>query len=154
MTEIRRLSAADAAAAENIEKACFSNPWSEATLAAELSNPLNDFFGAFDEGGGLCGYIGGQTVAKETCVFNIGVLLQCRRKGVAKALAERFIAEVMPKTDVIFLEVRSSNLPAISLYEKVGFVFCGIRKNYYTNPTENALLMRLAFDGTQEYEDE
>ena len=153
MTEIRRLSAADAAAAAEIEKACFSSPWSEATLAAELSNPMNDFFGAFDEGA-LCGYIGGQTVAGETSVFNIGVMPAFRRKGAAKALAERFIAEVKPKTDVIFLEVRPSNLPAISLYEKAGFVFCGIRKNYYTNPAENALLMRLAFDGTQEYEDE
>ena len=95
-----------------------------------------------------------QTVAGETSIFNIGVLPDCRRKGVGKALAERFIAEVRPKTDVIFLEVRSSNLPAINLYEKMGFVFCGLRKNYYTNPTENALLMRLAFDGTQEYEDE
>lgn len=153
MTEIRRLSAADAAAAAEIEKACFSSPWSEATLAAELSNPMNDFFGAFDEDV-LCGYIGGQTVAGETSVFNIGVMPAFRRKGAAKALAERFIAEVKPKTDVIFLEVRPSNLPAISLYEKAGFVFCGIRKNYYTNPAENALLMRLAFDGTQEYEDE
>ena len=154
MMEIRRLSAGDAAAAAEIEKACFSCPWSEATLAAELSNPMNDFFGAFNGNGILCGYIGGQTVAKETDIFNIGVLPACRRKGVGKALAERFIAEVRPKTDVIFLEVRSSNLPAINLYEKMGFVFCGLRKNYYTNPTENALLMRLAFDGTQEYEDE
>lgn len=154
MTEIRRLSAEDAAAAAAIEAACFSCPWSEATLAAELTNPLNDFFGAFDEGGVLCGYIGGQTVAGETSIFNIGVLPDCRRKGTAKALARRFIAEVQPKTNVIFLEVRPSNLPAISLYEKAGFVFCGIRKNYYTNPAENALLMRLAFDGTQEYEDD
>ena len=153
MTEIRRLSAGDAAAAAAIEAACFSCPWSEATLAAELANPLNDFFGAFDEGR-LCGYIGGQTVAEETSIFNLGVLPNCRRKGAAKALAQRFIAEVKPKTNVIFLEVRPSNLPAISLYEKVGFVFCGIRRNYYTNPSENALLMRLAFDGTQEYEDE
>ena len=153
MTEIRRLSAGDAAAAAVIEEACFSCPWSEATLAAELANPLNDFFGAFDEGG-LCGYIGGQTVAEETSIFNIGVLPECRRKGAAKALAQRFIEEVKPKTNMIFLEVRPSNLPAINLYENVGFVFCGIRKNYYTNPTENALLMRLAFDGTQEYEDE
>ena len=51
------------------------------------------------------------------------------------------------------LEVRESNAPAIALYEKCGFVFCGIRKDYYTDPKENALLMRLAFDGTQEYEE-
>ncbi len=153
MTEIRRLSAGDIPAAAEAEKICFSNPWSEATLGAELKNPMNDFFGAFDEDR-LCGYIGGQTVAGETSVFNVAVLPYYRRKGFGKALVDRFIEEVRQKTDVIYLEVRASNLPAINLYEKAGFVFCGIRKAYYTNPTENALLMRLAFDGTQEYEDE
>ena len=73
---------------------------------------------------------------------------------IAKALIEKFIETVREKeTQVIFLEVRSGNLAAITLYEKCGFVFCGLRKDYYSDPKENALLMRLAFDGTQEYEE-
>ncbi len=151
--EIKRLSEENSAAAAKIEKLCFSNPWSEATLLSEIKSPLADFFGAFC-GDELAGYIGGRTVAGETEIFNVAVAPEFRRKGIAKALIEKFIEAVREKeTDVIFLEVRSGNLAAINLYEKAGFVFCGIRKDYYTNPKENALLMRLAFDGTQEYED-
>lgn len=153
MIVIKKLCGEAAADAAKIEQECFSAPWSEATLTAELENPLSDFFGAYD-GDTPVGYIGGRTVAAETEVFNLGVAKAYRRRGVGRLLAESFIAAVKPKTDVIFLEVRSGNLAAIRLYESLGFVFCGLRKNYYTNPTENAFLMRLAFDGTQEYEDD
>ena len=151
--EIKRLSEENSAAVAEIEKLCFSNPWSEGTVASEIKSGFADFFGAFSEGE-LAGYIGGRTIAGETEIFNVAVAPKFRRNGMAKALIGKFIEAVREKeTQVIFLEVRASNLSAISLYEKSGFVFCGIRKNYYTNPTENALLMRLAFDGTQEYED-
>ena len=151
-TELLSISEKDIPAVAEIEKSCFSAPWSEETLISELKNPLNLFFGIFEDGK-LCGYIGGQTVAGETSIFNVGVLPEFRRRGFGKALVEHFIAEVKPNTDVIFLEVRPRNLAAIGLYEKEGFVFCGIRKDYYTNPKEDAILMRLAFDGTQECED-
>lgn len=151
--EILRLCEKDAAAAAEIEKLCFSHPWSEATMASEMKNPYSDFFGAFC-GGELAGYVGGRTVAGETEIFNVAVAPKFRRNGVGKSLLERFIAAVREKESaVIFLEVRASNLPAMGLYEKEGFVFCGIRKDYYDDPKENALLMRLAFDGTQETED-
>lgn len=151
--EIKRLSEENAAAVAEIEKLCFSHPWSEATVCSEIKSGFSDFFGAFEEEK-LAGYIGGRTIAGETEIFNVAVSPEFRRKGIAKALIEKFIETVREKeTQVIFLEVRTSNLSAISLYEKSGFVFCGIRKDYYTDPKENALLMRLAFDGTQEYED-
>ncbi len=151
--EIKRLSKENSAAVAEIEKLCFSNPWSEGTVESEIKSGFADFFGAFYEDE-LAGYIGGRTIAGETEVFNVAVAPKFRRKGIAKALVEKFIETVREKeTEVIFLEVRTSNLSAISLYEKAGFVFCGIRKDYYTNPKENAILMRLAFDGTQEYED-
>ena len=151
--EIKRLSEENAAAGAEIEKLCFSHPWSEATVCSEIKSGFSDFFGAFEEEK-LAGYIGGRTIAGETEIFNVAVSPEFRRKGIAKALIEKFIETVREKeTQVIFLEVRTSNLSAISLYEKSGFVFCGIRKDYYTDPKENALLMRLAFDGTQEYED-
>lgn len=151
--EISRLSEKEAAPVAEIEKACFSKPWSEATLASEMKSPYSDFFGAFCEGE-LAGYIGGRTVAEETEIFNIAVSQKFRRRGIGKTLLERFIEAVREKgTQQIFLEVRASNLGAISLYESAGFVFCGIRKDYYDSPKENAILMRLAFDGTQEYEE-
>ncbi len=151
--EIVRLSEKDAKLAAGIEKLCFSHPWSEETMTSEMKSPFTDFFGAFFEGE-LAGYIGGRTIAGETEIFNVGVAPKFRRKGLGKALIEKFIEASREKeTEVIFLEVRTSNIPAITLYEKAGFVFCGIRKDYYDGPKENAILMRLAFDGTQEYEE-
>ena len=151
--EIKRLSEENSAAVAEIEKLCFSHPWSESTVCSEIKSGFSDFFGAFS-GEKLAGYIGGRTIAGETEIFNVAVAPEFRRNGIGKTLIEKFIETVREKdTQVIFLEVRTSNLSAISLYEKTGFVFCGIRKDYYTDPKENALLMRLAFDGTQEFED-
>ena len=151
--ELRELSAADIPSAAGIENACFSSPWSEKTLLSELQNPLNKFFGAFTENT-LAGYIGFQTVLEETSVFNVAVLPEFRRNGIGKALVEKLIDEAKKSgSKVVFLEVRAGNLPAINLYEKEGFVFFGLRKNYYENPKENALILRLAFDGSQENED-
>lgn len=151
--EILPLSEQHIPAAAEIERECFSKPWSENTLAAELKSPLNGFFGAF-EGNELLGYIGFQSVAGEASVFNVAVSEKHRRKGIGAALVSRLVAEAKEwGNEVIFLEVRAGNLPAINLYEKSGFVFCGIRKDYYDAPKENAILMRLAFDGTQESED-
>ncbi len=152
-SEVTRLSEDSAKAVAEIEKICFSHPWSEATLSSEMKNPFSDFFGVFFENE-LAGYIGGRTIAGETEIFNVAVKPDFRRKGFAKALIEKFIAASREKeTEQIFLEVRTSNLGAIALYEKCGFVFCGIRKDYYDDPKENAILMRLAFDGTQEFEE-
>lgn len=151
--EIVRLCEKDASTAAEIEKLCFSHPWSKAIMESEMKSPYADFFGAFC-GGELAGYIGGRTVAGETEVFNVAVAPGFRRKGIGKSLVEKFIETVRDKkTEAVFLEVRASNLSAINLYEKEGFVFCGLRKDYYDDPKENAILMRLAFDGTQESED-
>ena len=151
--EALRLSEKDAFAVSEIEKLCFSHPWSEATLISEMKNRFSDFFGAFS-GEELAGYIGGRTIAGETEIFNVAVAPKFRRNGIGKALIEKFIETVREKeTQQIFLEVRASNLPAISLYEKSGFAFFGIRKDYYDDPKENAILMHLAFDGSMEYEE-
>lgn len=151
--EVSRLAEDSAAKIAEIEKDCFSHPWSEATLESEIKSRFSDFFGAFCEGE-LAGYIGGRTIAEETEIFNVAVKPDFRRKGIAKKLIEKFIeASLEKETRQIFLEVRTSNLGAINLYEKCGFVFCGIRKDYYDDPKENAILMRLAFDGTQEFEE-
>ena len=151
---VKPLSEADTSAAAEIEKACFSTPWSENTLRTELKNPQNRFFGAFSEDGTLLGTVGIQLVADEGSVFNVAVLSPFRRQGIGKALVEKIVGEAKKEgAATVYLEVRTGNLGAISLYEKQGFVFCGIRKNYYTDPTENALLMKLVLSGEAEHED-
>lgn len=137
-----------------IEKVCFSVPWSPETIRSEMSNGINCFYGAAGDDGKLLGYIGFQSVCDEMNVFNVAVLPSARRNGIGSSLVGKMTEEAgNRKTRVINLEVRASNLSAIGLYERSGFVFCGIRKDYYSEPRENALLMRLAFDGSQEMED-
>ncbi len=153
-TDIKFLSTQDAHAVSEIEKICFSHPWSEATLVSEMKSEHAHFFGAYFDGI-LVGYIGGRTLFGETEIFNVAVLPEFRRNGIAKALVERFVEHARELgTENILLEVRTSNLTAINLYEKMGFVFYGIRKNYYKDPTENAILMHIAYDGTMEYEED
>ena len=102
--EIIRLSEKDAAAAAEIEKLCFSHPWSEATMASEMKNQFSDFFGAFSEGK-LAGYIGGRTIAGETEIFNVGVAPEFRRCGIGKSLVERFISAAKEKERLIEITV-------------------------------------------------
>lgn len=139
--------------AEN-EKICFSVPWSINSLKSEMKNPLNTFLGAVTPDKTVLGYVGWQQIGNEVNIFNVAVIPKARRKGIGANLISDMIISAKKKGAEIFnLEVRPSNLPAIGLYESNGFVFYGIRKNYYENPKENAILMRLAFDGSQEDED-
>ena len=124
-----------------IEAECFSVPWSREMLLPELSNPLARFFVAVENGKAV-GYCGMHNVAGECSITNVAVLPQWRRKGIACALVETLDGRARAENaDFITLEVRESNLPAISLYEKHGFERVGVRKGYYTHPTENAILM-------------
>lgn len=120
-----------------IEQACFSAPWSEDSIAESLDNPASYFLIAY-YGDEVAGYMGLQIFSGEGYVTNIAVLPKFRGKGIAKAL----ITEQM-KNDMEFitLEVRESNVPAINLYTKMGFEKVGIRPKFYSNPTENAIIM-------------
>lgn len=124
-----------------LEKLCFSDPWSENSVASELNNPLSLWLIA-EEDGAVCGYVGSQTVLGETDMMNIAVHPDCRRKGVAAALITELICRLKGQgSHILRLEVRESNAPAIALYESMGFTQLGIRKNYYRNPKENALIL-------------
>ncbi len=125
-----------------IEKICFSDPWSEASVTSELSNPLSLWLVAEDNGV-VAGYIGSQTVLGESDMLNLAVLPRYRRQGVGKRLVTELINR-LSKKDVyrLTLEVRVSNEAAISLYNSMGFQPVGIRPNYYRNPREDAYLMR------------
>ena len=124
-----------------LEKLCFSDPWSENSVASELENPLSLWLIA-EENGMVCGYVGSQTVLDETDMMNIAVHPDCRRRGVASALIGELVNQLRERgSHVLRLEVRESNVHAISLYESMGFTQLGLRKNYYRNPKENALIL-------------
>lgn len=140
--EIVKMTDAHVASIAEIEKLCFSDPWSEKSVASELTNKLSLWLVALD-GDRVAGYIGSQSVLDGADVMNVAVHPDYRRQGIGRALVERLVAELQ-KTVVTFLmlEVRASNEPALALYTQLGFVEVGRRKNYYRNPKEDALIMR------------
>jgi len=125
-----------------LEKICFSDPWSEKSVASELENKLA-FWLVAEENGMVAGYIGSQTVMGETDMMNVAVHPDWRRKGIAEKLVSSLVEELKQlESHCLTLEVRASNDPAIALYEKLGFGQIGRRKNYYRNPREDALILR------------
>ncbi len=125
-----------------IEKCCFSDPWNEESIASELENRLSLWLVAL-EGDRVAGYVGSQTVLGEADMMNIAVHPDFRRKGIGEALVKKLIAELSQRgCHSLTLEVRASNGPAKSLYEKLGFVLVGRRKNYYFHPREDADILR------------
>ena len=125
-----------------LEKLCFSDPWSVNSIASELDNKLSFWLVATEEDR-VTGYIGSQTVMDETDMMNVAVHPDYRRKGIAEALVNGLVEALKRKESrCLTLEVRASNVPAIALYEKLGFSEIGRRKNYYRNPREDALILR------------
>ena len=138
---ITRMNEGHVAQVAALEKLCFSDPWSETSVASELDNPLSLWLIAEEEGTVL-GYVGSQTVLDETDMMNIAVQPECRRRGIAAALIGELVNQLREHgSHVLRLEVRESNVPAIALYESMGFTQLGLRKNYYRNPKENALIL-------------
>lgn len=139
--EIKKMTSAHIEEIAELEKECFSSPWSEESLKSELDNIFARFFVAFSDGK-IAGYIGSHNVLGEVYITNVAVLPGFRRNGVGKALVE-FLVEKMKSENAEFvtLEVRKSNNNAISLYEKCGFEKVGNRKDFYEKPREDAVLM-------------
>ena len=139
---IVRMNESHVSAVAELEKLCFSDPWSENSVVSELKNKLALWLVAEEEGR-VSGYIGSQTCGDESDVMNVAVHPDFRRRGIAEALVNRLVEELKAiDSHSLTLEVRASNVPAISLYEKLGFSEVGRRKNYYRNPREDALIMR------------
>ena len=142
MIEIVEMNANHVPQVAELEKMCFHDPWSEASVASELGNPLSLWLVAVD-GEKVVGYVGSQTVMDMTDMMNIAVHPDFRRRGVAKMLVERLVDALKSRQSrCLMLEVRTSNTGAQLLYEILGFVQVGIRKNYYRNPKEDALILR------------
>lgn len=122
------------------EAQIFKVPWSGAMLAQEMGNPFFIMYTA-KQGDSLCGYIGYYLIADELHIANLAVLPAYRGSGVAKSLIRRVLGDAKTLGSYgITLEVRTSNIAAISLYSSFGFRVKGVRKKYYEN-TEDAYIM-------------
>ena len=125
-----------------LEKLCFSDPWSENSIASELNSRLSNWLVA-TEGEQVIAYVGSQTVIDSSDMMNIAVHPDFRRRGIAEALVAALEEQLRQRgSKMLLLEVRHSNAPAIALYEKLGFRQVGLRKNYYRNPKEDARILR------------
>ena len=137
-----------------LERICFSMPWSRKMLAEELDNALSAFLVALDDEGRVAGYAGLQVVLDEGYITNVAVRPDCRRRGVAGKLLQVFLDFAQGnRLAFLTLEVRASNYDAIALYGSRGFRSVGRRKNYYEHPKEDALIMTREFtygDGERE----
>ena len=129
-----------------IEREAFSVPWSRDALLVECENELAHFYAALI-GEKVVGYFGLHIIINEGYITNIAVGKSHRGQGVAKALMQKML-EISSQHNLCFLtlEVRQSNHPAISLYRRFGFSPEGLRKNFYTSPAEDAVIMTRRFE--------
>ena len=130
---------------ERLEGECFSLPWTRDFILSQLPDERHIFLVAVS-GGQLLGYVGMMYVLDEGYISNVAVAKSRRRQGIADALIDELTRRA-EKLSLAFmtLEVRESNVPAITLYRKHGFSDVGKRKNYYDLPREDALLMTKYF---------
>lgn len=143
---LRTATADDLGALVHLEATCFDDPWSEGAIASHLASPSGLAFLAVGDDGTVIGYILGLTLGEEAELLRVGVLPAHRVIGVGWNLVDHFLFKLIPLgTKVCYLEVRESNYAAQALYESNCFEEVGIRKNYYKNPTENAILMAYRF---------
>jgi ribosomal-protein-alanine N-acetyltransferase len=140
--ELRRIEPRDLDAVDEIERASYPTPWSRAMFVAELRKPSSLALGAYSEEGALLGYAFVSRYVDAWHVMNVAVATDHRRRGIATTLLERLfeITATDPRSGYT-LEVRVSNLEAIRLYERLGFESRGIRRGYYTDNREDALIM-------------
>ncbi len=139
--EIRKSIPADASAIAAAEELIFPDPWSEKDITGTISTRGAMCYSAISDGA-LVGYILGRVIAPEGEIYRIAVLPSHRRRGIAYRLLDYAIkCERGCGLESLFLEVREKNAPARRLYSSYGFREIGIRKNYYRNPDDNAVLM-------------
>jgi [ribosomal protein S18]-alanine N-acetyltransferase len=140
---IRNMQESDLDQVITIEQQTFSDPWSEEDFINSMREPNNKYLIAEIDGSvaGYCGYWG---IAGEGCIYNVAVKKEFRRQQIAFQLLTTIIEEgAKAGMEAFTLEVRVTNTPAIRLYERLGFEQAGIRKDFYTKPKEDAVIMWL-----------
>ncbi|MFL5401654.1 MAG: ribosomal protein S18-alanine N-acetyltransferase [Gemmatimonadales bacterium] len=143
---IRSAVPADATPLVQIERRCFSDPWSEASFREALESPWT--FGLVAQNSrGIAGYLIGREVAGTGEVLNLAVSPDCRRRGLARALLRAGLSRLRKRhVEEVYLEVRESNRSAQALYVSSGFRPVGQRAAYYRNPKEDALVLWLPLE--------
>jgi [ribosomal protein S18]-alanine N-acetyltransferase len=143
--EVRKLALRDLNAIEQIERESYPTPWSRSMFAGELAKPSSVSIGAYEgesEGSELVGYLVVSRYVDAWHVMNVAVTPEYRRRGIARLLLERlFELTASDERRGYTLEVRVSNEGAIKLYQGLGFVARGVRRGYYTDNREDALIM-------------
>jgi [ribosomal protein S18]-alanine N-acetyltransferase len=140
---LRPMEISDLASAIEVDTLCLPRPWSEAVWREELESPFGLYL-VMEEEGWISAQIGVRYLADELHVTTLAVRPERRRRGYARALLEAALG-AFPEARRVHLEVRPTNEPAISLYERRGFVITGRRRHYYGD--EDALLMTLDLEG-------
>lgn len=141
---VRRATIEDAKEIFAIEMDCFSVPWSLDSIETELINQEKKLYYVIEDTEGVVGYAGAWLVYDEGQITNIAIRPSARRQGFGATLTRALIEECFKRgMHEIFLEVRISNLSALSLYRQLGFTVKGMRKNYYSEPKEDAYIMSL-----------
>lgn len=140
---IRMIQPGDVEDIFEIEKACFSRPWSRESLAAVVTDEKACYVVAVDKKTHhVVGYVGSYIILDEADINQVAVSEKYRRCGIAAALMQDFMQKLEKKNiKAITLEVRAGNVAAIALYKKMGFEMEGIRKNFYEAPVEDACIM-------------
>ncbi|MEK6687627.1 MAG: ribosomal protein S18-alanine N-acetyltransferase [Gemmatimonadota bacterium] len=144
---IRQAGSADTDALLDLERACFSDPWSEPGMREVLGAPSTIALAA-DTGSVLSGYAVARSVAGAAEILTFGVLPRFHRRGIARELLSELLARLgSAGVTEVWLEVRISNWPARTLYESSGFRVAGMRRAYYRLPIEDAVVYRLVLSG-------
>lgn len=139
----------DADGIYQVETDSFSIPWSLPSVIHELEDKERKLYIVAEEGDTIIGYAGAWIVLDEGQITNIAIKSSYRRQGYGTMLTRKLIKELFTLgMQEIFLEVRISNIPAISLYRRLGFTVKGVRKSYYSEPTEDAYIMSLIKEET------
>ncbi len=134
----------DVTAIANIEKKSFSTPWSEKAIRESMDAGTVFYVARLNDN--IVGYMGLSKVVGEGYVTNVAVLPEYRRLGIGKKILHYVIDSSKSELEFISLEVRASNTAAISLYEKFEFERVGLRKRFYENPQEDAIIMTKYFN--------
>ena len=140
--EFRRSRPDDAPGIRALELEYFSDPWSERDIFSAISTEGAMCYSAVDEGGEVVAYVLARLIAPEAEIYRVAVRADKRRRGIGYRLLDYAMKTERGRgLESTFLEVRESNVAARNLYHSYGFAQIGERKNYYKNPTENAILM-------------